>query len=84
MCMSRLIERGSHFRFFSASASLVFNTIFAALIWARSSLSEIFVNYGLIAWSSVTKVETILLSTNTVSPVKRTMCVTVSHSTFLL
>ena len=45
--MSRLIERGSHLRFFSAPASLVFNTIFAALLWARSSLASgaIFVSY---------------------------------------
>ena len=40
VCMSRLIDKGSHFKFFSASESLVFKTIFAALFCARSNLSR--------------------------------------------
>ena len=37
VCMSRLIDRGSHFKFFSVSESLVFKTILAALPCARSN-----------------------------------------------
>ena len=40
VCMSRLIDKESHFKFFSASESLVFKTIFAALLCARSNLSR--------------------------------------------
>ena len=36
--MSRLVDKGSHFKFFSASESLVFKTIFAALLYTQSNL----------------------------------------------
>lgn len=38
VCMSRLVDKGSHFKFFSASESLVFKTIFAALLYTQSNL----------------------------------------------
>ena len=40
VCMSRLIDKGSHFKFFSASEYVVFKTIFAALLCARSNLTS--------------------------------------------
>ena len=40
VCMSRLKAKGSHFKFFSGSESLVFKAIFSALLCARSNLSR--------------------------------------------